>query len=75
MAGYWQACGLTWNSQVRFLNSNLAGNNINSEQAALQLVGQVNFSGKSSSFVPRQLLRLSQGDRRCTHCVSGNADE
>ncbi|WWC92604.1 uncharacterized protein L201_007563 [Kwoniella dendrophila CBS 6074] len=31
--------------QVRFLNSQLQGNNINSEQAALQLVGQVKFSG------------------------------
>jgi len=31
--------------QVRFLNSNLQGNNINSEQAALQLVQQVKFSG------------------------------
>ncbi|WVF68316.1 hypothetical protein IAT40_003081 [Kwoniella sp. CBS 6097] len=31
--------------QVRFLNSNLQGNNINSEQGALQLVQQVKFSG------------------------------
>ncbi|WRT69886.1 uncharacterized protein IL334_006877 [Kwoniella shivajii] len=31
--------------QVRFLNSQLQGNNINNEQAALQLVGQVKFSG------------------------------
>ncbi|KAK6908666.1 hypothetical protein I203_102669 [Kwoniella mangroviensis CBS 8507] len=31
--------------QVRFLNSQLQGNNINNEQAALQLVQQVKFSG------------------------------
>ncbi|KAK8869721.1 hypothetical protein IAR55_000289 [Kwoniella newhampshirensis] len=31
--------------QVRFLNSQIQGNNINNEQAALQLVGQVKFSG------------------------------
>ncbi|WWC66067.1 uncharacterized protein I303_108689 [Kwoniella dejecticola CBS 10117] len=31
--------------QVRFLNSQLQGNNINSDQAALQLVQQVKFSG------------------------------
>ncbi|WVW87134.1 hypothetical protein I302_109191 [Kwoniella bestiolae CBS 10118] len=31
--------------QVRFLNSQLQGNNINNEQAALQLVSQVKFSG------------------------------
>ncbi|WVQ95868.1 hypothetical protein IAU59_002967 [Kwoniella sp. CBS 9459] len=31
--------------QVRFLNSNVQGNNINSEQGALQLVQQVKFSG------------------------------
>ncbi|WVR07881.1 hypothetical protein IAU60_004924 [Kwoniella sp. DSM 27419] len=31
--------------QVRFLNSQLQGNNINSEQAALSLVQQVKFSG------------------------------
>jgi hypothetical protein len=33
--------------QVRFLNSNLQGNNITTEQAAVQLVGQVQFSGAS----------------------------
>lgn len=32
-------------SQVRFLNSQVQGNNINSEQAALQVVQQVKFSG------------------------------
>lgn len=31
--------------QVRFLNSNLQGNNITSEQQAVQLVQQVQFSG------------------------------
>lgn len=33
-------------SQVRFLNSQVQGNNINSEQAALGLIQQVKFSGK-----------------------------
>jgi len=32
--------------QVRFLNSNLQGNNITTEQAAVQLVQQVQFSGE-----------------------------
>ncbi len=34
--------------QVRFMNSRVEGNNINSEPAALQLVQQVKFSGASS---------------------------
>jgi hypothetical protein len=34
-------------SQIRFLNSQLQGNNINSESAAMSLVGQVKFSGTS----------------------------
>lgn len=31
--------------QIRFLNSNVNGNNITSEQAATQLISQVKFSG------------------------------
>lgn len=31
--------------QVRFMNSRAEGNNINSQQAAMQLVNQVKFSG------------------------------
>lgn len=31
--------------QVRFLNSNVEGNNINSEQAALNLLSQIRYSG------------------------------
>jgi hypothetical protein len=34
--------------QVRFLNNRIEGNGINSEQSALQLVGQVKFSGESA---------------------------
>jgi hypothetical protein len=33
------------NSNIRFLNSQYDGNHINSEQAAMQLVSQVKFSG------------------------------
>jgi len=35
--------------QVRFLNSRVEGNNITSEQQALQLVSQVKFSGELGS--------------------------
>lgn len=36
-------------SQIRFLNSTVQGNNINSEQAVMSLVGQIKFSGASTS--------------------------
>lgn len=37
--------------QVRFLNSRVEGNNITSEQQALQLVSQVKFSGELGSII------------------------
>lgn len=37
-------------SNIRFLNSHYEGNHINSEQAAMQLVSQVKFTGTPENF-------------------------
>jgi len=41
---------LAYDSQIRFLNNQTQGNNINSEQAAMSLIQNIKFSGKSEVY-------------------------
>lgn len=57
--------------QVRFMNSRVDGNNINSEQAAMQLINQVKFSGLTplGTALKQKILEVSRsttgGQRAC----------